>query len=115
MKRNVFYSAGILGALCMLLIGCVSIETERPFTEIYAGEEEPLLSEHAAINTILFLFYCDHNIPLFLDKSIDCFNRSSIVIMFFPVKKSKPAFHSEHPAILWTGSILTEPPYHPSI
>ena len=43
MKRNVFYSAGILGVFCMLLIGCVSIETERPFTEIYAGEEEQLL------------------------------------------------------------------------
>jgi hypothetical protein len=42
MKKNVFYSVYILGVLCMLLIGCVS--TERPFTEIYAGEEELLLS-----------------------------------------------------------------------
>ena len=44
MKKNVFYSVCILGVLCMLLIGCVSEATERPFTEIYAGEEEPLLS-----------------------------------------------------------------------
>ena len=42
MKRNGFCTVFILGTLCMLLIGCVS--TARPFTEIYAGEEEPLLS-----------------------------------------------------------------------
>jgi len=43
MKKNVFCMVCILGTLCMLLTNCASIETERPFTEIYAGEEEPLL------------------------------------------------------------------------
>ena len=47
MKKNIFYWVCILGAFCILLMGCKStspIPIHRPFTEIYNGEAEQLLS-----------------------------------------------------------------------